>query len=104
MASSAMIADRSMQRHALLVARAMARTELGPLQASDLAQLEAVCAVQARPTGSVVLRAGAEVQWMTSVAKRLEYSQRRLLSLLIHDLAEQVAALLLDEREVEADP
>lgn len=39
------------------------------------------------------------MRWTTSVAKRLEHSQRRLVSLLTGDLSAQLAALLLDERE-----
>lgn len=39
------------------------------------------------------------LRWMTSVARRLEQNQRRILAALTSDLMGQVAALLLDERE-----
>lgn len=39
------------------------------------------------------------LRWTTSVAARLEHSQRRLATLLTKDLDAQVASLLLDARE-----
>lgn len=39
------------------------------------------------------------LRWMTSLAKRLEQTQHRMVSLLTKDLTMQVALLLLDERE-----
>ncbi len=174
------MADASMHRHALWIARAMARTGLSPLHPSDVSRLEAICSVRTVPAGTLLLPAGKAVdrilvvrrgeislatrrsvgtrrvvvglvrqgdvvgdipmlcerpmpfdalaqgecvvieldrndllellrtsptfalRWTVSVAKRLEHSQRRILSLLTHDLTEQVAALLLDERERDA--
>lgn len=43
------------------------------------------------------------LRWTTSIAKRLEQTQHRLLSLLTKDLAGQVATLLLDERSACTD-
>lgn len=164
------------RRHALWIARAMARTDLTPLQQSDIDQLERVVRVRHEPQGSVLIAAGASVEsvyvvrsgevhlairrplggrqlvglireggvvgdnsmfcerpmpfdaltgqrttileisrsqllgmltqspslslrWMTSLAKRLEQTQQRMVSLLTKDLTMQVAMLLLDERE-----
>ncbi len=39
------------------------------------------------------------LRWTTSVAKRMEENQQRILALLTMDLAGQVATILLDERE-----
>lgn len=39
------------------------------------------------------------LRWMTSLAKRLEQTQRRMVALLTKDLTMQVALLLLEERE-----
>lgn len=50
---------------------------------------ELVALLQASPSLSL--------RWVTSMAKRLEQTQHRLLSLLTKDLAGQVATLLLDE-------
>lgn len=169
-------ADAAMRRHALWIARAMARTDLTPLHPSDIEQLERVVRVRHEPQGTVLLTAGATVEsvfvvrsgevrlatrrplggrqlvglireggvvgdipmfcerpmpfdaltgqqttileisrtqlltlltqspslslrWMTSLAKRLEQTQHRMVSLLTKDLTMQVALLLLDERE-----
>lgn len=169
-------ADPAMRRHALWIARAMARTDLTPLQPSDIAHLERVVRVRHEPQGTVLIPAGASVEsvyvvrsgevrlatrrplggrqlvglireggvvgdipmfcerpmpfdaltgqqttileisrpqllnlltrspslslrWMTSLAKRLEQTQHRMVSLLTKDLTMQVALLLIDERE-----
>jgi CRP-like cAMP-binding protein len=42
------------------------------------------------------------LRWMTSLAKRLEQTQRRMVALLTKDLTMQVALLLLEERERDA--
>jgi CRP-like cAMP-binding protein len=171
-------ADAAMRRHALWIARAMARTDLTPLQQSDIDHLERVVKVRHEPQGTVLITAGATVdavyvvrsgevrlatrrplggrqlvglireggvvgdipmfcerpmpfdaltgqqttileisrrqlltmltqspslslRWMTSLAKRLEQTQHRMVSLLTKDLTMQVALLLLDERERE---
>jgi CRP-like cAMP-binding protein len=168
--------DPAMRRHALWIARAMARTDLTPLRSSDIEQLERVVKVRHEPQGTVLLTAGSTVEavhvvrsgqvrlatrrplggrqlvglireggvvgdipmfcerpmpfdaltgaqttileisrpqllalltqspslalrWMTSLAKRLEQTQHRMVSLLTKDLTMQVALLLLDERE-----
>lgn len=171
-------ADAAMRRHALWIARAMARTDLTPLQQSDIEHLERVVKVRHEPQGTVLIAAGSAVdavyvvrsgevrlatrrplggrqlvglireggvvgdiplfcerpmpfdaltgqrttvleisrrqlltmltqspslslRWMTSLAKRLEQTQHRMVSLLTKDLTMQVALLLLDERERE---
>lgn len=168
--------DAAARRHALWIARAMARTDLTPLQQSDIDQLERVVRVRHEPQGAVLIPAGAAVEsvfvvrsgevqlairrplggrqlvglireggvvgdipmfcerpmpfdaltgqrttileisrsqllgmltqspslslrWMTSLAKRLEQTQHRMVSLLTKDLTMQVAVLLLEERE-----
>lgn len=167
---------QAMRRHALWIARAMARTDLTPLQPADVAALEQICRVRAVTAGTVLATAGSPVgtiyvvqegevhlatrrtvggrhlvgimragnvvgdipmfceqpmpfdalagtdctvieldrdqlvpllqrsptlslRWTTSVAKRLEQTQRRMVSLLTGDLEAQIATLLLDERE-----
>ncbi|CAN5900482.1 hypothetical protein BH23ACT10_BH23ACT10_10620 [soil metagenome] len=176
MRTADMRADAASRRHALWIARAMARTDLTPLQQSDIDQLERVVKVRHEPQGAVLISAGTPVtsvyvvrsgevqlairrplggrqlvglvreggvvgdipmfcerpmpfdaltgqrttileisreqllgmlnqspslslRWMTSLAKRLEQTQRRMVSLLTKDLTMQVAVLLLDERE-----
>lgn len=171
--------DAAMRRHALWIARAMARTDLTPLQQSDIDQLERVVRVRHEPQGAVLIPAGTTVEtvfvvrsgevqlatrrplggrqlvglireggvvgdipmfcerpmpfdaltgqrttileisrsqllsmlaqspslslrWMTSLAKRLEQTQHRMVSLLTKDLTMQVAMLLLDERQRES--
>jgi CRP-like cAMP-binding protein len=168
--------DTAMRRHALWIARAMARTDLTPLHPSDIEHLERVVRVRNEPQGTVLINAGTTVEavfvvrsgevrlatrrplggrqlvglireggvvgdipmfcerpmpfdaltgqqttileisrqqllalltqspslalrWMTSLAKRLEQTQHRMVSLLTKDLTMQVALLLLDERE-----
>ncbi len=168
--------DAAARRHALWIARAMARTDLTPLQQSDIDNLERVVRVRHEPQGAVLIPAGATVdsvyvvrsgevqlairrplggrqlvglireggvvgdipmfcerpmpfdaltgqrttvleisrgqllamltqspslslRWMTSLAKRLEQTQHRMVSLLTKDLTMQVAVLLLEERE-----
>lgn len=167
--------DGLTNRHALWIARAMARTDLSPLQTKDIVALQAICRDRNVASGEVLLSAGTPVdrifvvrtgeiqlaarrpligrrvvglvheggvvadiqlfcdgpmpfdaiaavdsvvieldraalldllrsspslglRWATSVAKRLEHSQRRILSLLTQDLRAQVATMLLDER------
>jgi CRP-like cAMP-binding protein len=171
--------DAAARRHALWIARAMARTDLTPLQQSDIDQLERVVRVRHEPQGAVLIATGKTVEsvyvvrsgevhlatrrplggrqlvglvreggvvgdipmfcerpmpfdaltgqrttileisrsqllgmlaqspslslrWMTSLAKRLEQTQQRMVSLLTKDLTMQVAMLLLDEREQDA--
>ncbi len=43
------------------------------------------------------------LRWTTSVARRLEENQQRILAMLTMDLTGQVATLLLDEREASGD-
>lgn len=171
--------DAAMRRHALWIARAMARTDLTPLRSADIDQLERAVRVRHEPQGSLLIAAGEEVnavhvvrsgevrlairrplggrqlvglireggvvgdipmfcerampfdalagqhttileiprdqllhlltqspslalRWMTSLAKRLEQTQHRMVSMLTQDLKMQIAVLLLDERERDA--
>lgn len=171
--------DSAMRRHALWIARAMARTDLTPLQPSDIEHLERVVRVCRREPGSLLIGAGTEVhtvyvvrsgevqlaarrplggrqlvglireggvvgdiplfcerpmpfdaltgpdttlleigrqqllqiltqspslalRWMTSLAKRLEQTQRRMVTMLTQDLTTQITVLLLEERERDA--
>jgi CRP/FNR family transcriptional regulator len=43
------------------------------------------------------------LRWTTSIAKRLEQTQKRLVTLLTQDLAAQIATVLLEERERSPD-
>lgn len=172
-------ADAALRRHALWIARAMARTDLTPLRSSDIAQLERAVRVRQEPHGALLIGAGRRVEavyvvrsgevrlairrplggrqlvglireggvvgdiplfceqpmpfdaltgqhttileiprdqllslltqspalalrWMTSLAKRLEQTQHRMVSMLTQDLTMQIALLLLDERERDA--
>lgn len=172
--------DRSMRRHALWMAKAMARTDLAPLRESDVEALTGLTTERRVEPGEVLLRTGEPVhaifvvrdgevhlavrsrlgtrqtvqrvrdggvvgdlpllcdqpmpldalageastllelphdglvallqrsptlslRWMTSLAKRFEETQRRLITLLTADLDAQLAALLLDEREPDAE-
>lgn len=172
--------DRAMRRHALWVARAMARSDLTPLTAEDVAALERLCRARTLAPGTRLIAAGADVdrvwvvrsgavalttrralagrqvvglvreggvvgdlplfceeqmpfdahadapttvleldaarlvevlrrspslsmRWTTSIAQRLEQTQRRLIALLTRDLTGQVIALLLEERERDGD-
>ncbi len=165
-----------MRRHALWIARAMARTDLSPLQPADVEALEAICRARHVAAGTVVVPAGSPVdavyvvrsgevqlalrrplggrqlvglvreggvvadipmfceqpmpfdavtgtdstvieldrdrlvallqrspslslRWTSSVAKRLEQTQRRMIAMLTKDLEAQVATVLLDERQ-----
>lgn len=168
--------DTARRRHALWIARAMARTDLTPLHPGDIAQLERAVSVRHPEPGERLMPAGVEVdrvlvvrtgqvrlaarrpiggrqlvglvrqggvvgdiplfcdrpmpfdalagpdttvleiprsellsmlgnspslslRWMTSLAKRLEQTQRRMVSMLTQDLTTQIAVLLLEERE-----
>lgn len=172
--------DRSMRRHALWIAKAMARTDLTPLRESDIEALTALCRERHVEPGEVLLRMGEPVstifvvrsgeihlalrgqlgarqtvqrirsggvvgdlpmlceqpmpldalagehstllelphdglvavlqrsptlslRWMTSLAKRFEETQRRLITVLTADLDAQLASMLLDERERDAE-
>lgn len=162
-------------RHALWIARAMARTDLSPLSPVDVQRIEQVCRLQALSAGTLLMSAGDEsgrvyivrdgevelnhrrlvgrrtvalvrpvgvigdipmfcgkpmpfdavasrdcmvfelarsqllellraspslaLGWITSIAKRMEDTQRRILTVLTKDLRGQVATVLLDERE-----
>lgn len=166
-------------RHALWIARTMARTDLSPLSPADVQRIEAVSRPRAVPAGTLLMGAGEEsgmvyiirdgevelyhkrlvgrrtvalvrpvgvigdipmfcgkpmpfdavasrhcvvfalardqlldllqassslaLGWLTSVARRMEDNQRRILTVLTKDLRAQVATVLLDEREPGAD-
>lgn len=53
--------DQAMRRHALWIAKAMARTDLAPLQAEDVESLSQICAVRRVTAGEVLLKAGEPV-------------------------------------------
>jgi CRP-like cAMP-binding protein len=163
------------RRHAMWIARSMARTDLSPLTGSDIVSLENVCTPSRVEAGTVLYTADAPVgqihivregrvhlairnpalgrqtvglvgpggvvgdiavitqqpmgfdayadvdstvlsidrdrfvamllespslsfRWATSVAQRLQDSQRRLVTLLTKDLSAQIATVLLDNR------
>lgn len=54
---------------------------------------------QGRLVGLLRTSPTLSLRWTTSVAKRMEENQQRILAVLTMDLAGQVATLLLDERE-----
>lgn len=53
--------DQAMHRHALWIAKAMARTDLAPLHAEDVARLSQICEVRRAQAGEVLLKAGEPV-------------------------------------------
>lgn len=53
--------DQALHRHALWIAKAMARTDLAPLHADDIAGLSQICEVRRAEAGEVLLKAGEPV-------------------------------------------